>query len=900
MIKNQEALEIRAQNLGSLNGIELVLVTLLPAVNPSQAQLDVHFHNTNELNAIFNDFDNSVRTAHDLFPLRGGLRKPAGALSDQVKVISVATVSGQSQVLRLTVEPIGDYSTYTLSVNYQNIDPLLSEIEFKFRPGCFNLCQPDWPAPPAPNLDPPIDYLAKDFESFRHTLITWMGQKVPNWEPTSEADLDQVLIELFSVAADELSDFQDRVVNEAYLGTARKRVSLARHARLMDYHLHQGNQASTTLTLKVKAPDLLDDGFMAWTDGEFGESSTIVFAHKRTVSPLFELAPALQTDLDTAAVSAALRQAFEDRDWTLSPSVSITIISLGGAWIVDDSGDHRSFCVKKESGRLYVYAPNVELLLNKIGLYTWSDAVPALKAGSTQADLKVDPISDEDTAPYVVAPLSDEAMAKYVETLIRDEAITTLLIQEELNPLTGEVRGRDPSKRQLLRLLPGDGNRELRAKAMQDPLTSEWYVRVRWREEDKLQNNYCFTVECGATTVNNVSAFYGNLVDVHHGRLERVVFREPGAALAVSGEKHYEITKIPGRDDSISLCRLPSGPLAYTKTAPGGEIPPRSTLKVEVEVGGDRDAWDEAIDLVHSDDSDERGDHFVVETDEEGLSLFRFGDGINGRKLPPEAVVYCQYQIGEGLEGNIGAEMLTRFTDMDSPSANIIKIWNPFEAVNGRTPESVAELIRRVPEAYRYRQLRAITLKDYVNRAEELEEISKASARYMWAGSWRTVRVTVDPVGSTTVSEAIEEKVMRHLEAVRLIGEDLEIRPPVFVPLEIEVKLCVHPDYWVEDLREILEQEFTDGYTQDGRLGFFHPDRWTFGQALRESQLVGPIQAVQGVDHVLAVKMKRWNEATSGTAGVITVRSNEIILVKNDPDHKEHGTIQFDIQGGRR
>jgi hypothetical protein len=104
----------------------------------------------------------------------------------------------------------------------------------------------------------------------------------------------------------------------------------------------------------------------------------------------------------------------------------------------------------------------------------------------------------------------------------------------------------------------------------------------------------------------------------------------------------------------------------------------------------------------------------------------------------------------------------------------------------------------------------------------------------------------------------------------------------------------------VEHIREILEQEFSDGYTPDGRLGFFHPDRWTFGQALHESQLVGPIQAVRGVDHVLEVKMKRWNAATSGKAGVITVRSNEIILVKNDPDHKEHGTILFDIQGGRR
>ncbi len=46
---------------------------------------------------------------------------------------------------------------------------------------------------------------------------------------------DKALIEIISAAADELSDYQDRVMNEAYLATARTRVSIARHARLLEY-----------------------------------------------------------------------------------------------------------------------------------------------------------------------------------------------------------------------------------------------------------------------------------------------------------------------------------------------------------------------------------------------------------------------------------------------------------------------------------------------------------------------------------------------------------------------------------------------------------------------------------------------------------------------------------------
>ena len=58
----------------------------------------------------------------------------------------------------------------------------------------------------------------KDYDSFRHTLMAAMAERVPGWQSTSEADHDQVLIDLFAAAADELSDYQDRVMSEAYLG----------------------------------------------------------------------------------------------------------------------------------------------------------------------------------------------------------------------------------------------------------------------------------------------------------------------------------------------------------------------------------------------------------------------------------------------------------------------------------------------------------------------------------------------------------------------------------------------------------------------------------------------------------------------------------------------------------
>ena len=225
------------------------------------------------------------------------------------------------------------------------------------------------------------------------------------------------------------------------------------------------------------------------------------------------------------------------------------------------------------------------------------------------------------------------------------------------------------------------------------------------------------------------------------------------------------------------------------------------------------------LNLIHS---DENGNHFIVETDEDNSSLIRFGNGINGKSLPDNSEVHCTYQFGKGTDGNIGKDKLNNFDKNLFPS--ITECWNPFDVTNGRDLEPVEEIIRRVPEAYLYEQFRAVTLNDYIKRAEEFPEVSRASARYMWTGSWRTVRISIDPVGTTVLDDILKDKLEKQLDSVRLIGEDIEIRPPLFVPLDLRVDICINSNYWSEDIKFILEQEFSDGFTPDGRMGFFHPD----------------------------------------------------------------------------
>ncbi len=826
-IIDEEARNQRAENLGTLNGVDFVLVDLQPAGAPIEATLELHFFNTNALGALVAAAGASDAARRALFPITGGHRVPAGDATGEVQTTAVAAGPTTTSLV-LTVAPIGDYSTYTLRVEHALIDPVFAEIPFKFRPGCFRLCSPlPKLSPPLPA--PPIDYLAKDYDSFKHTMIAALMQRVPGWEPTSEADLDQVLLELFSAAADGLSDYQDRVMNEAYVGTARRRVSLTRHARLMDYHVHQGNQASTWLAL--------------------------------------ELAPAKDGILPAGLTA-----------WTATDTVT----------------DRSQVFVSRDPARLHA-------LLNRMGLYTWSDTQPALAAGSTSADLE----------------LADPSMlaATTVQNLIRSGAVGRLLIQEWIDPSTGNPGGRDPRKRQLLRLRSGTEG----AEALQDPLTNAWFVRVRWDDEDALQRNYCFTVDCPQGKVDDVSQFHGNLVFAFHGRRRTVHFLDPSEPLAAPDQYHYEPS---GTDDDRgyprwgTICRLPDvllktseardaraelQPLAYRDTPPGGEVPPRSTLEIDVELpSGATDSWDERDSLVHSDDSPEGGDHFVVETDEERRSLVRFGNGTNGMLLPDGAIVHCTHQVGQPLDGNVGADSIVHLDESLDLLLAGATVWNPFDVVDGRDPEPAARVIRRVPEAHRARQLRAVTLADYVRRAEELPGVSRAAARYAWTGSWRTVRITIDPVGTNVLDDTLRRQVADYLEAVRLIGEDLEIRPPRFVPLRIDVALCIDDAFWPEDVRPFIEQELSSGYTADGRRGFFHPDEWTFGQELHASQIIGRLQAIDGVEHVISVRMKRWDDVTAGTESIVGLRPNEILQVLGDPDHMELGTIAFDLRGGRR
>src|SRR5690349_13016234 len=88
-------------------------------------------------------------------------------------------------------------------------------------------------------------------------MLDRLATLAPDWRERNPADLGIVLVELLAYAGDYLSYQQDAVATEAYLGTARRRVSVRRHARMVDYAMHDGCNARAWVQVQVSADQLL-------------------------------------------------------------------------------------------------------------------------------------------------------------------------------------------------------------------------------------------------------------------------------------------------------------------------------------------------------------------------------------------------------------------------------------------------------------------------------------------------------------------------------------------------------------------------------------------------------------------------------------------------------------------
>ena len=140
-------------------------------------------------------------------------------------------------------------------------------------------------------------------------------------------------------------------------------------------------------------------------------------------------------------------------------------------------------------------------------------------------------------------------------------------------------------------------------------------------------------------------------------------------------------------------------------------------------------------------------------------------------------------------------------------------------------------------------------------------------------------------------------------------GYDLEVRPATYVALDLELFVCVSADRFRADVEQALARALSSRRLPDGTLGFFHPDRFGFGQPLYLSALYAAAAAVPGVDSVIARRFSRFYDddplparpvtAANIDAGLITVGDVEVLELLGDPSLPERGVLDITTGGGR-
>ena len=802
--------------------------------------------------------------------------------------------------LMVTVDKTGDFSPYCLCLSDpvvtasrcsfdapvakrrqvpKGIDPRYACAAFTF---CLDGastrdCTPE-PCPPAARLPlPPIDYLARDYDTFRRLILDRFTQTMPQWRERHAPDLGVTIAEALAYTADHLSYQLDAVAMEAFLRTARRRISVRRHARLVDYLMHEGCNARAWVTIgsetDLSSLSLAEMKFVALSGDDRIRGGGLLDWH--------------ELDLFTAIV-------YEP--------------------VVFDARTH-----------IDIVAAHSE-----IEFYTWQRDQCCLPAGSTRATLFDSPgphtaPSDKQSAPDpqgAADPHGGTAHTDHDQSppwKLKLKAGDILVIEETRGCDTGSTADADPARRHVVRLT--------RATRAFDPLTKMRIWEIEWHREDALPFDIRLSVRTAAPECKTVSSAVarGNVVLVDHGLTldetnpDWVVGVETDELCCVCDGGSTErrtvakpLTITLGRRPVTHADAIPVGAwsaralvqrdprLAQPVVGLDAQAPPDSQARDEAWWAHSY-AWHALRDMLSSDGNDR---DFVVEIDDEGLARIRFGDGVNGRRPGAGERFRARYRIGNGPMGNVGRDAIRwlAFTHTTISGATI-RPRNPLPAFGGLAPESIDSVKRRAPSGYARVLQRAVAAEDYASLAEADPRVQSAFAELTWTGSWYEADVAIDPLGRYLADE-VAPAVIERLECARRIGHDLVVVTARQVPLDIGLSLCVAPGYLRGDVERETRNRLSNRLLSDGTRGLFHPDDWRFGADVAGSRIIAAIQAIDGVVHVELTRFARLNSSEADAArskdeNLIAIAVDEIAVLEGDPNFPEHGRLRLDLRGGR-
>lgn len=695
--------------------------------------------------------------------------------------------------------------------------------------------------------EPIIDYMAKDFASFSRLMLDRLSIIMPEWGERSAADIGIMLVELFAYVGDHLSYFQDAVGTEAYLPTARSRISLKRHARLLDYPIQEGSNSRVWVCFEFDST-FHNDQEAIIPDG------TILLANGANYN----------NNNDNNGASTRTKQIIIYDEDELAQRIK------DGDECFQTVGDTKNFCYER----------------NEIHFYTWSNSHCCLPAGSTHATL----MGDNETLKLqkgdilIFEEVEVHQLSSSSSTLTSEPAASYHGSSNDTNDSDDAYDGNNNnSNRTALRANPLRRHavriEEVSKEKKHDMLFDVDVIEVSWNIEDALpfpmyicedlqanKNQPYLLTTATATKLTNSGKCHlntvvrANVVLAEHGRtVYEFLGATPGTPHQANFNPSLSLKPLTYRPHAIAnySYNLPNLSANATINFPGTTVTTPSIRLYEVKAISDKkiddikkentimsfkefqsaiansksklsaELWNVKQDLLQCNEFDQS---FVVEVDSDGTASIRFGDDKYGKSAPISTygithLFYAKYKIGNGISGNVGADTITQMANIASNNdiaTNIINkgslstidprfitnIRNPLAARGGREPET-SKSIRKFASRSLQLSFRATKEEDYIRLLKSHPKIKKAMARIIWTGSWYTVYITIERNdGRRIIDDKFKSEIEEFLNRYRLAGYDLDISGPIYVPLYILIKVHVASNFFRNEVKHQLLQKY--------------------------------------------------------------------------------------------
>ncbi len=767
-----------------------------------------------------------------------------------VEIISISPATDEAPfVLTINLAGPGDFSPYQLALVARpgiddppdGFDPQLSTVSFSFKAGCPTPadCLPDTCCPAPVRSAPDINYLAKDYGGFRQVMLDRLAVLLPSWTETHAADLGVAMVETLAYAADHLSYQQDAVSTEAYIGTARSRISLRRHAKLVDYTIGEGCNARVFVALSLAS------GF----DYIFVPAETTFYVTQPGLPVSVRWSDPLSEKLTT----------------TTQP-------------VFSSMADRTLFFEQ-----------------NSMDFYTWSDANCCLPPGATEATLvgyktTLNPgdilLFEEVLGPGTGDP-ADANPANRCAVLLTSISTTDYKGRPLVDPLTGQAITQ-------IAWSPDD--------ALPFPLcisstTDAEHGSVPVYGVSVARGNIVPAEHGVIVSSEALSPVPPAPAAPPEGNLCTCNDNTPPPAPIP--RYHPELSNAPLTFSPKFYGFGPAAQGLISASAFLAPDPTQSTPQISLN-SSDGTGWTPLPDLLSSADTDSV---FVVEVERDGTAFLRFGDNQYGQAPDTGLSFSATYRVGNGTAGNIGRDTLGHLLigpTFPSPPGTIASVRNPLGAAGGVDPEDMNHIVAYAPFSYST-QLRCVTADDYGAAASQLPGIREARGTLRWTGSWYTAFASVDPVA--TITTTLVKQTESSLNLLRMMGTDLSVEGALLVGLRIEMEICVDPAHFQGDVYDALMNLFITGDRCNGQPGLLNSTNFTFGETVYASALIAAAQSVEGVRAATLTAFARMDAPTGTPDGVaqgyLTMGRLEIPRCDNDPNHLDHGIFLLHMDGGK-